>query len=429
MKQVTVIIVGNGDRANCYCRFALNHPESLKVAAIVDPSERKRREGAEKYGVPSELCFHSVAECMEYHDAHGRIADAVLDCTMDELHYETAMPFLEKGYHMLLEKPIVNNMEQLLEIKRTAEANGCLLMVCHVLRYTPFFMAVKEVILRGDIGEIVHMETSENVGVAHSSNSYIRGKWNSKEKCGSSMLLAKCCHDMDLLCWLNNETFPVRVASFDGRDFLVPGKAPKGAGTRCLVDCPYVDTCQYSAKSIYVMNDKFPWYSWDCIDKKYDEISKEEKIESLKTFNPHGVCVYKTGSDIVDHQALVLHFANGSTATHTMIQGTVVPRRLTRIVGTKGEIEGSLDACKFTVYKYDFDKAWYTAEEVDIRERIAKDDHHAGGDDGIIRDFVSMIRGGKTSVSCTKIQDSIYGHLCVFMADASMEEQEEKDIK
>ena len=429
MKQVTVIIVGNGDRANCYCRFALNHPESLKVAAIVDPSERKRREGAEKYGVPSELCFHSVAECMEYHEAHGRIADAVLDCTMDELHYETAMPFLEKGYHMLLEKPIVNNMEQLLEIKRTAEANGCLLMVCHVLRYTPFFMAVKEVILRGDIGEIVHMETSENVGVAHSSNSYIRGKWNSKEKCGSSMLLAKCCHDMDLLCWLNNETFPVRVASFGGRDFLVPGKAPKDAGTRCLVDCPYVDTCQYSAKSIYVMNDKFPWYSWDCIDKKYDEISKEEKIESLRTFNPHGVCAYKTGSDIVDHQALVLHFANGSTATHTMIQGTVVPRRLTRIVGTKGEIEGSLDACKFTVYKYDFDKAWYTAEEVDIRERIAKDDHHAGGDDGIIRDFVSMIRGGKTSVSCTKIQDSIYGHLCVFMADASMEEQEEKDIK
>ena len=156
---------------------------------------------------------------------------------------------------------------------------------------------------------------------------------------------------------------------------------------------------------------------------------KRREGAEKKTFNPHGVCAYKTGSDIVDHQAVVLHFANGSTATHTMIQGTVVPRRLTRIVGTKGEIEGSLDACKFTVYKYDFDKAWYTAEEVDIRERIAKDDHHAGGDDGIIRDFVSRIRGGKTSISCTKIQDSIYGHLCVFMADASMEEQEEKEIK
>ena len=145
------------------------------------------------------------------------------------------------------------------------------------------------------------MESSENVGVAHASNSYIRGKWNSKEKCGSSMLLAKCCHDLDLLCWLNNGTSPVRIASFGGRDFMIPEKAPAGAGTRCLVDCPHVDSCRYSAKSIYVLNDKFPWYAWDCIDKSYEEISEEEKVESLKTFNPHGMCAYKTGSDIVDH--------------------------------------------------------------------------------------------------------------------------------
>ena len=429
MKQVKVIIVGNGDRANCYCKLALSNPELLKVAAIVDPVKRKQREGAAKYGVPSALCFNSVEECMEYHDTHGKIADAVLNCTMDELHYETTVPFLKKGYHILLEKPVVNNMEQLLEIKRIAEENGCLLMVCHVLRYTPFFRTIKEIILRGDIGEIVHMESSENVVVAHSSNSYIRGKWNSKEKCGSSMLLAKCCHDLDLLCWLNNGTSPVRIASFGGRDFIIPSKAPEGAGTRCLVDCPHVDICQYSAKSIYVLNDIYPYYSWDCIDKAYDEISKEEKIESLKTFNPHGMCAYKTDSDIVDHQSLVLHFANGSTATHTLIQGTVIPRRLMRIVGTKGEIEGSLDSCRFTVYKYDFDRAWYTSEEIDIKEQIDKNDHHAGGDDGIIRDFVSMIGGGETSISCTKIQDSIYGHLCVFMADASMDEQEEKDIE
>lgn len=429
MEQVKVIIVGNGDRANCYCKLALSNPEMLKVAAIVDPSVRKRCEGAEKYGVPSELCFASVEECIKYHEMHGRIADGVLNCTMDELHYETAIPFLKKGYHMLLEKPVVNNQAQLLDIQKIAEENGCLLMVCHVLRYTPFFRAIKEVILRGDIGEIVHMESSENVGVAHSSNSYIRGKWNSREKCGSSMLLAKCCHDLDLLCWLNNNTVPKRVASFGGRDFLVPAKAPEGAGERCLVDCPHVDSCQYSAKSIYVLNDRYPWYSWDCIDKAYSEISKEEKIESLKTFNPHGACAYKTNSDIVDHQSLILHFENGSTATHTMIQGTVIARRLIRIVGTKGEIEGSIETSKFVVYKYDFDNAKYTSEEIDVNQQIAQNDNHAGGDDGIIRDFVSMISGGETSISCTKIQDSIVGHVCVYMADASMDEEQEKDIQ
>ncbi|MBQ7879995.1 MAG: Gfo/Idh/MocA family oxidoreductase [Clostridia bacterium] len=429
MQQVSLIIVGNGDRANCYCKYALVHPEELKIAAIVDPSERKRKEGAEKYGVPQDRCFESVEKCIEYHDKNGKIADAVFNGTMDELHYETAIPFLKKGYHMLLEKPVVNNIEQLLDIQKTAEENGCLLMVCHVLRYTPFFRAIKELILQGEIGEIVHIESSENVGVAHSSNSYIRGKWNSTEKCGSSMLLAKCCHDLDLLCWLNGETSPTRIASFGGRNFIVPEKAPAGAGEKCLVDCPHVDTCQYSAKSIYVKNDKFPWYSWDCIDKHYNDISREEKTESLKTFNKHGECAYKTGSDLVDHQTVMLQFKNGSTATHNLLQGTVLARRLIRIVGTKGEIEGSIDNSRFTVYRYDFDTAWCKSEDVDVRKLIAEGDHHAGGDFGIIQDFVNMLRGGEVSVSCTKIQDSVYGHLCVYKADESMQDLTEKDIR
>lgn len=330
---------------------------------------------------------------------------------------------------MLLEKPVVNNTAQLLDIQRTAEENGCLLMVCHVLRYTPFYRSIKQVIVDGTIGEIMHMETSENVGVAHSSNSYIRGKWNSEAKCGSSMLLAKCCHDLDLLCWLNSNTRPVKIASFGGRNFIIPEKAPKNAGERCLVDCPNVDTCIYSAKSIYVKTDRFPWYSWDCINKNYNDISREEKTESLKTFNPHGVCAYKTGSDIVDNQALLLQFANGSTATHSMLQGAVRPCRLIRIMGTLGEIQGMIEDDKFTVRTYDFDNASYVEKVYDVRNMIAKDDHHAGGDDGIIRDFINMVKGGEVSISCTKIQDSIYGHLCVYKADESRLDGEEKEVK
>lgn len=420
MKQVKVVIVGNGERANCYCKYALSHPEELKVVAIVDPDERKKAEGSAVYGVPRELCFNSVEELLAYEKIHGRLADGVVNATMDELHYKTAVPLLKAGYNMLLEKPIVNNEAQLLEIKETAEKSGSLLMICHVLRYTPFYLGIKQALLTGVIGEIMHIETCENVGVAHSSNSYIRGKWNSTEKCGSSMLLAKCCHDLDLLCWLNNTVKPVKVSSFGGRDFLTEEKAPKGAGTRCLNDCPHVDTCQYSAKSIYVLTDNFPYYSWTSIDKDYREISREEKTESLKTFNPHGACAYKTGSDLVDHQALMIQFSNGSTATHSMIQGAVRPCRLIRIMGTKGEIQGMIESCKFTVRTYDFYNADYFEKEYDVSDKFKKDDHHAGGDEGIIKDFINMLGGGNVSVSCTKIEDSIYGHLCVFKADESL---------
>jgi len=428
MKQVRIIIVGNGERASCYCKYAISDPERLKIEAIVDPDERKLNEGKLLYGVPEEKLFRSVEDCVAYYDKNGKVADGVLNCTMDEMHYKTAMPFLQRGYNMLIEKPVVNNLRDLLEIKRVAEKNGCLLMVCHVLRYTPFYRAIKRVVLSGEIGEIMLMETSENVGVAHSSNSYIRGKWNSREKCGSSMLLAKCCHDLDLLCWLNDKAVPTEVASFGGRDFIIPEKAPAGAGTRCLVDCPHVHDCIYSAESIYVKTDNYPYYSWTCIDKDYRDITEREKIESLRTYNPHGACAYKTDSDLVDHQSLILRFSDGSTATHSMIQGAVRACRLIRIVGTRGEIQGMIENSKFVVRTYDFDRASYVEKEYDVSDKLLKSDHHAGGDDGIIRDFVNMVSGGETSISCTKIEDSIYGHLCVYKADEAMEKMRVEKI-
>ena len=243
-----------------------------------------------------------------------------------------------------------------------------------------------------------------------------------------SMLLAKCCHDLDLLCWLNNKASPVKVASFGGRNFILPEKAPDGAGTRCLVDCPHVNDCRYSAKSIYVDNDRFPWYSWQCLGKPYEEATREEKTQSLKTFNPHGECAFKVQSDLVDHQAVILQFSDGSTATHSMIQGSVRPCRTIRVTGTEGEIEGMIETCVFHVRKYDFANADYTERSVDVRKDIPENDHHAGGDEGIIRDFIRMIRKERPSVSCTKIQDSIYGHLCVYKADKSMDEGRIEEI-
>ncbi|MBE5739391.1 MAG: Gfo/Idh/MocA family oxidoreductase [Clostridiales bacterium] len=429
MKPIKVVIVGNGERATCYCKYALQAPENLQVVAIVDPDINKLEEGSAMYGVPRAHCFESVEEFLSKREALGIQADGVVNATMDEYHYQTAIPLLKAGYHMLLEKPVVNNIEQLLEIQRIAEENGCLLMVCHVLRYTPFYRSIKEVIASGEIGEIVHIETSENVGVAHSSNSYIRGKWNSREKCGSSMLLAKCCHDLDLLCWLNNTTQPTKVASFGGRDFIVPEKAPVQAGTKCLVDCPHVNDCRYSAQSIYVKNDRFPWYSWQCLNKPYEQATREEKTQSLKTFNPHGECAFKTKSDLVDHQAVIMQFRNGSTATHSMIQGAIRPCRTIRVMGTEGEIDGMIETCVYHVRKYDFETAEYTEKSYDVRKDIPENDHHAGGDEGIIIDFIRMLRKEKPSISCTKIQDSIYGHLCVYKADESMEDGVIKEIK
>lgn len=415
MKPITGVIVGYGDRASAYCKYAETDPQVFQIKAVVDPDEAKRDAARKTFGLKEDMCFSDVSEILPL----GKIADCVINGTMDQYHVQTALPLLSLGYDMLLEKPVCNNIADLMLIKETAEKNNCFLMVCHVLRYTPFFSSMKQLILDGAIGQIMHIESCENIGIAHASNSYIRGKWRREDVCGSSLLLAKCCHDLDLICWLNNVSVPTKVSSFGGRDFILPKNAPKGAGTRCLVDCRHVDTCRFSAKAIYVDNDYFPYYAWADMGKPWQDVTKEEKIESLKTTNYHGVCAFKTDGDIVDHQTVNLHFKNGSTAMHSMVLGAAKGGRKMHIVGTEGELMGNIEESVFVLRQFDSATAQYKETSYDVSKLIAEGDKHAGGDISIIKDFIATLQGRTPSISCTNINDSVYGHACVFKADES----------
>ena len=417
-KKITVV-VGCGDRSTTYCREGVLNFERMEVVAAVDPNPERLRYMQETFGVPKDKCYENIDQVLQ----QGKIADCVIDGTMDQYHFETAIPFLEQGYDMLLEKPIVNNKEDLLKIRDTAQEHGCKLMICHVLRYAPFYKKIKELLMDGAVGEIMNIQTSERVGAFHSSVSYIRGKWNSTKECNSSFLLAKCCHDIDLLCWLNNGTVPVRVSSMGGRDYFIEEKAPKGSGTRCLVDCPKEirDRCIYDVQSMYLDNCQIPQYPWQCTGKNWQDVTEEEKLESLKTYNPHGKCIYKAGGDIVDHQNVMVEFDNGSTAVHTLNLGAMRPGRSIWIQGTEGEIEGWVTDDYVTLRKYDRKTSCFLEEQVktDIESGIV--DAHFGGDRGLVRDFCDMMDGKEVSISRTTIDDSINSHLVCYAADFSME--------
>ena len=83
MKQVKIIIVGNGERAGCYCKYAISDPDRLKIEAIVDPDERKLNEGKLLYGVPEEKLFRSVKDCVDYYDKNGIAYDPEQFCFGD----------------------------------------------------------------------------------------------------------------------------------------------------------------------------------------------------------------------------------------------------------------------------------------------------------------------------------------------------------
>ncbi len=423
-RPITAIIVGAGHRSFVYSELAKTNPEMLKIVGVADPNPIRRKKAMDYFGFKEDMCFENAEEL----EKKGKLADTVINGTMDEQHLETAVPLLDAGYDMLLEKPFAPNEEEMRQIVNCAKKNNSKVMICHVLRYTPFYYAIKERIVNGEIGDIINIQTTEHVSYHHLSTSYIRGKWANSDKCHTSMLLAKCCHDLDIIMWMMSETKPKQISSFGGKFQFKPENAPKEAGTICMKDCPLVDTCVYSTKRLYIDHpDRWAFYVWDALEGKKN-ISIEDKIALMKSDSPYARCIYKCDNNVVDHQSVLINFESGATGTHNMVGGSAEPRREIHIIGTKGEIFGNFEESKFTVLKIDPSPDAHNeecdVEEVDLRvtgDMVGAYGGHGGGDERLAADFVKFIRGEKPSLACTSIFDSVAGHLSVYLADKSRE--------
>ncbi len=413
-KPVTAIILGAGHRAMAYADFSLAHPDLLKIVGVADLDEYRRKMVMEKFGFSEEFCFDS-AEALS---KAPKFADAVINGTMDEQHVETSIPLLEKGYDMLLEKPFAVNDEEMERLLNVVKKHNNKVIICHVLRYTPFYSTIKERIISGTIGEVINIQTVENVSYHHLSTSFVRGKWGNSKKCHTSMLLAKCCHDLDIMMWLMSPYKPVAVSSVGSRLQFREENAPENSGTRCLVDCPRVDFCRYSAKRLYLDHpDRWEVYVWrdlESIENPTDEDRRKVLIEG-----DYGRCMYKCDNDVVDHQSVLVNFSNGATGTHNMTGGSAEPLRTIRIIGTKGEIYGEFENKFISVKIINPDPGKdYDEEYIDLSN--VSSEGHSGGDERLTSDFVRFIRGEEHSVSCTSIYDSVAGHKVIFLADESM---------
>lgn len=423
-RPITAIIVGAGHRSFVYSELAKTNPEMLKIVGVADPNPIRRKKAMDYFGFKEDMCFENAEELAK----KGKLADTVINGTMDEQHLETAVPLLDAGYDMLLEKPFAPNEEEMRQIVNCAKKNNSKVMICHVLRYTPFYYAIKERIVNGEIGDIINIQTTEHVSYHHLSTSYIRGKWANSDKCHTSMLLAKCCHDLDIIMWMMSETKPKQISSFGGKFQFKPENASKEAGTICMKDCPLVDTCVYSTKRLYIDHpDRWAFYVWDALEGKKN-VTLEDKIALMKSDNPYARCIYKCDNNVVDHQSVLINFESGATGTHNMVGGSAEPRREIHIIGTKGEIFGNFEESKFTVLKIDPSPDAHNeecdVEEVDLRvtgDMVGAYGGHGGGDERLAADFVKFIRGEKPSLACTSIFDSVAGHLSVYLADKSRE--------
>ena len=415
MKQLKAVLVGFGNRGGIYADYSLKFPEQLKIIAVVEINPYRLDVAKKRYGLSDNRAFAKLDDFIK----EKIQCDFVINATMDQMHYEVAMSLLNAGYNMLIEKPVTAKKSELLEIERTAQEKNLRVFVCHVLRYTPFYSKIFGLLSDGEIGDIVSLQLNEHVGMAHFIDSFIRGKWNKESVCGSPLLLAKSCHDTDLLCWLNNKTKPKKVSSFGSRRNFIPENAPKGATERCA-DCPHKLTCFYEAERVHIDVDEHGFQTWEELKKPLDKITREEKSAYLKV-SDFGRCVYTLGGDLVDRQCLMVEYENGSIGTFTLIGAVAQAARNIHIVGTKGEIIGECGSGKFIMRKFDRsgNSYGYDTESFDVNSEIAAHDDHLGGDFCLMHDIVRFFSSGEMSPSLTYLEDSVNGHLIVYAAEES----------
>ena len=445
---VSIAVVGAGSRGReAYGRYCVEHPDEGQVVAVAEPDDDRRGAFAEQHALGAQQSYVDWRDLL-----HGRrIADAVIIATPDAMHVEPALAALDLGYHVLLEKPIGPREDDVRRLAAAAaQAPVGSITVAHVLRYTPFFRLLKRLVLQGAIGRLMAIQHSENIGYWHFAHSFVRGNWRS-EAVASPMILAKACHDLDLLRWFAGAPCTT-VASVGRLSHFRPENVPPGAPARCTDGCPVADHCAFYAPRFYLelLEGVTGWP----ISTITNDPRPEGVMAALRE-GPYGRCVYRCHNDVPDHQAVLLEFANGVSATLNVSAFTADNTRTVKLMGTEGELRGRLDSGDVELRRFSYSptgggdgaegdwqrdsggRAALRGGEVK-RTRVAAvarlaDEEapigyggHGGGDEALMAVFLASVRStppGRPLASLSSLAASVESHIMAFAAERSRRER------
>ena len=393
-----VALIGAGYRGNAYGDIALKNPHFMKFVAVCDIKPDSVAAFAGKHGIAPENCFSDSITMLNT----LKNIDAVVIANLDKDHETVAVAALERKFNVLLEKPMASTVEACQRMAAASERNQRFLMICHVLRYTPFFAKIKELIENRTFGTVQSIRASENIGYYHHSHSYVRGNFRRLED-GSPLILAKCSHDMDILHWLTDET-PLRISSFGSLKQFTPENAPQGSAERCLDGCVVEMTCPYSARRIY-LGEHTGWpVSMISVDT-----SLEARTQAIRN-GPYGRCVYHSDNTVVDRQIVGIEFTNNITASFEVHAFNKRTERHIHIGGSEGELTGCFEDGSLVIKFFD-DRSDITMQI----ETLAGD--HMGGDLRLMEDFAAALRAPFGHEIKTAAKKSVTSHIMALAAE------------
>ena len=421
MSHVTLALIGAGDRGFAYGKYALDHPDEVRFVAVADPIAVRRDRFATDQGIAAENRFAAWEDLL----GGPRLADAVIVATPDRLHVPPAVAALEAGYDVLLEKPMANTLPECVALVHAAQRTGRSLQVCHVLRYSDFFNQVYRIVQSGRLGDLVTVEQRENVAYYHMAHSFVRGNWRRQDE-SSPMILAKCCHDLDLLTWIVGERF-TRLSSVGSLRHFRADCAPRpDIPLRCTDGCPIEAECPFSAPGIYLERrpwrsiaqgvDSVPYYDfsvergWPASVLAHGDMRPEVIRHALET-GPYGRCVYHCDNDVVDHQVVSMQSESGISVTLTMHGHSHEEGRTLRLDGTRATLEGRFNHSQNVIMVHD-----HLTGRTETVYPLGTHIVHGGGDAGLMQAFVRGLREGIRS-PLTSAGAALDSHLLAFAAE------------
>ncbi len=406
-KKYTVAIIGIGGRGgDTYGALMMDMPEKWDIVALCDFKPDRLAAFGQRFGVAEENLFTDE----EVFFAKRR-ADVLVIATPDADHIRHATLAFNLGYDVMMEKPITDKKDEMEALLKLQKEKGCKALVCHVLRYAPAFVKAAELIEQGTIGKLVAIQALERVAYWHQAHSYVRGNWRSSEE-STPMILAKCCHDLDLLQWYANSKC-ISVSSVGDLTHFKAENAPEGEADRCT-KCKHIDTCPYSAKRLYIDR----WKEMGSPEDRWpfnilaSAPNTEEKLQKAIEEGTYGRCVYHCDNNVVDHQITQMTFENGVKATLTMTAFTAGSGRRIDFFGTHGEI--CLEELDNTLYVGVYGKP---VEIIQMNNLTDKGYGHGGGDYHLISSLYDMLEG--TASQKTALEYSAESHLMGIAAEES----------
>lgn len=405
---MNISVIGLGQRGYNYIRWIKIFVPSIGVSAICDKNTFRADETAERFNVKQK--FYDEDEFFK-----EKRSDAVIVSTQDRDHVGHCIKAIDAGYKFILvEKPVSPDISECERLDNYARENGVTIVVCHVLRYSNYYRKIKQIIESGKIGDVLDVQHTENVAYFHFAHSFVRGNWRSSEET-SPVILAKCCHDFDIISWLINKPC-LSVSSYGGLTYFTPENAPEGAADRC-VNCKVKD-CKYNAVRLYMKDPlykaTFLRFSGAIVTNRY-KFTRKDEYDALKTGN-YGRCVFKCDNDVCDHQVVNLLFEDGVTASHTVNACTDKFWRQTNVYGTKGEIRA--DDYSGTIKVNIFGGKKYR-----VHTKLIKGLGHVDGDVNLIKGWSKLVQGiPYDTKDVTFLSETIKSHRAAIMSDVSRQE-------